>query len=298
MSAPALPRFDPNAPVDAVSQALEQDGAVIVEDLVQSDALARLGTELSPWFARAPCGEGLFFGRRTRRFSGLFAKSAASWPLAIHPFVLAVVERALRVGEAGHCDAVQLNLTQAIGLEPGQASQAPHRDDALFPFAHDFELMVNAMWALDRFTVDNGATLIAPGSNRWDRTRAPMAAEFAAADAPAGSVILWLGSTLHCGGANRSAQIRRGVTLSYSLGWLAQAEKLLLTTPPDLARRMPERLQRLLGYQVHRPNLGWIEERDPLEWLNGAIGELAPAQDHLTPTQAARVAAFHALHVS
>jgi hypothetical protein len=58
---------------------------------------------------------------------------------------------------------------------------------------------------------------------------------------------------------------------------------LLLETPPDLARALPERVQRLIGYQVHRPNLGWIEERDPREWLLGAVGPLAPAQDHFPP---------------
>ena len=34
-----------------------------------------------------------------------------------------------------------------------------------------------------------------------------------------------------------------------------------------------------------QPNLGWIEERDPIEWLHGRTGELAPADDNLTPAQ-------------
>jgi hypothetical protein len=63
----------------------------------------------------------------------------------------------------------------------------------------------------------------------------------------------------------------------------------LLSTPPEVARGLPERVQRLIGYQLHRPNLGWIEERDPIEWLHGRTGELAPADDNLTPAQEALV---------
>jgi ectoine hydroxylase-related dioxygenase (phytanoyl-CoA dioxygenase family) len=149
-----------------------------------------------------------------------------------------------------------------------------------------FELMVNVMWALDDFTPDNGATRLAPGSHHWERAEVEQYEDgIVEAAAPAGSAIIWLGSLLHGGGANRSSKPRRGLVVSYSLAWLAPAEKLLLSIPPDVARALPERLQRLIGYQVHRPNLGWVEGRDPHEWLHGQIGALAPARDNLTPMQ-------------
>lgn len=294
MNAPTLPRFARGADPAAVASALAAQGAAVIEAILPAGEVATLDRDMAAWFNKAPCGEGLFFGTRTRRFSALLTKSLATWPLAIHPLIVAAIESVLGAGEAGRCDAIQLNLTQAIGIEPGQDLQAPHRDDSMFPFDHNFEVMVNALWTLDPFTPENGATLIAPGSHLWARTRAPTFDDLTQATAPAGSVILWTGSTIHGGGANRSTSIRRGLTFSYSLGWLAQAEKLLLSHPPELVRTMPVRLQKMLGYQVHKPNLGWIEERDPLEWLNGAVSHLAPAQDHLTPAQSARVAAFHA----
>jgi ectoine hydroxylase-related dioxygenase (phytanoyl-CoA dioxygenase family) len=111
-----------------------------------------------------------------------------------------------------------------------------------------------------------------------------------AAAVPAGAVILWLGSTLHGGGANQTSQARRGIVMSYSLGWLAPAEKFLLSISHATARKLPERLQRLIGYQTHRPNLGWVEGRDPLEWLHGQTRALAAAQDNLTPRQASLLA--------
>jgi hypothetical protein len=69
--------------------------------------------------------------------------------------------------------------------------------------------------------------------------------------------------------------------MSYKLGWLTGGERLLLSTPPEVARTLPERLQRLLGYQIHRPNLGWVEGQDPIRWLHGQIGQLAPVEDNL-----------------
>lgn len=276
-------------PVARTVQILLNDGAVIVPALATAPDMAEIEDELRPWFDCTPPGEGLFLGRNTRRFSGLFAKSAASAMLAIHPFILAVAETVLMGGDVKRCDAIQLNLTQAIAIDPGQGAQPVHRDDSMYPFAHDFETLVNVIWPVDDFTSDNGATRIALGSQAWPRDRRPLDHELVAAAAPSGSAIILLGSTLHGGGANLSAAPRRALVFNYSLGWLAQAEKLLLSIPPESARALPERLQRLIGYQVHRPSLGWIEERDPIEWLHGNVGPVAAAQDHFTPELAARL---------
>jgi ectoine hydroxylase-related dioxygenase (phytanoyl-CoA dioxygenase family) len=144
-------------------------------------------------------------------------------------------------------------------------------------------VMVNVMWALDEFTAENGATRLIPGSHLWPRTREPEAGEAIAAFAPKGSAIIWLGGVLHGGGANNSAMIRRGVIISYKLGWLAPAEKLLLSIEPSIARQLSPVVQRLLGYQIHKPNLGWVEGCDPAMWLDGRVGKLAKIQDNLTP---------------
>jgi hypothetical protein len=284
----ALPLIPRAAGLAPLIEALERDGAAIVPDALPADTLARLDAELDPWFDASSPGEGPFFGRRTRRFSGLFAKAASTIDLALDPLALAMAEHVLGIGIA--CDCIQLNLTQAIGIAPGEPAQLPHRDDSFFPAAHDREWMINVLWALDPFEEANGATLIAAGSHKWPRDHRADRQTLVPACAPAGAAIIWLGSVIHGGGANRSDMMRRGVVMSYSAGWLAPAEKLLLSIPPEVARTLPERLQRLIGYQIHRPNLGWVEGRDPLEWLDGAVGPLASARDNLTPAQEARIA--------
>lgn len=292
----AVPRVKAADDPDLVLSWLLDWGAVIIEDALPSETIAQVEQELTPWFELTPPCEGLFMGRRTRRFSGVFAKSPRSASLAIHPLALDVTERCLKGADGARCDVIQLSQTQAIAIDPGQGGQPLHRDDTVFPFERDFELVVNAMWPLDPFTATNGATRIVPRSQRWDRAIRPNDDDAIVAVAEPGSVILWLGSVMHSGGANLSAAPRRGLVFSYSLGWLAPAEKLLLSTPADVARALPERLQRLIGYQVHRPSLGWIEERDPIEWLRGEVGAVAAAQDHFTPDLQRRLeVAFAAL---
>jgi ectoine hydroxylase-related dioxygenase (phytanoyl-CoA dioxygenase family) len=283
----ALPRLPATADADTISLALETAGCAIVERALPVETLRAINADLDPWFARAYCGDGYFFGLNTKRFSGLFAKAASAAALALHEEILPAIEHIL-LGppKAPRADCIQLNLTQAIEIAGEEPSQLLHRDDGLFPVPKSFELMANIMWALDDFTIENGATRLAPGSHLWPREEVEQYEDgVVSAVAPAGSAIIWLGSLLHGGGQNVSGKPRRGVVMSYSLGWLSQAEKLLLSTPPEVALALPLKLQRLLGYQVHRPNLGWIEGRDPSEWLGGDFTDLAPAHDNLTPVQ-------------
>ena len=170
------------------------------------------------------------------------------------------------------CREYQLNLTQAIRIGPGEPPQVIHRDDLMFNFAHpEFEAMINAMWAVDDFTAENGATHIVPGSHKWPLDRQAQSHEEAQGVMKRGSVLIYLGSLQHGGGANRTDKPRTGIVHSYSLGWLRQAEPQYLAVPIEIARTLPERLQRLLGYFVHEPNLGSLEGQDPIGLLTGAL---------------------------
>ena len=68
---------------------------------------------------------------------------------------------------------------------------------------------------------------------------------------------------------------RTGIVISYCLGWLRQAENQYLAVPPEIARTLPDELQRLLGYFVHEPNLGCVEGEDPIRLLKD--GRFAPS---------------------
>jgi N-acyl-L-homoserine lactone synthetase len=290
-----LPYVDVCADKEVQLALLREHGVLVIENAITPEVLAQLRKETDPWFNQAPGGTGAFFGRKTRRFGGLLQKAPISQELILHDTLLALSESVLSTDAAGNprCNAIQLNVTQAIGIEPGEPEQVIHRDQMLYPFTPDFELLVNIMWCIDDFTCKNGATHFVPGSCNWDLQRWPTPAEVVQAEAKAGSAIMWLGSMMHGGGANMTNTMRKGIIISYSLGWLQPTERLLLSVSSELARSLPERLQRLLGYQVHKPSLGWVEGRDPIEWLRGELRDLGAAQDHLPDEQEAIVEGYY-----
>ena len=108
------------------------------------------------------------------------------------------------------------------------------------------------MTAITDFRADNGGTLLAPGSHRWEAGRVAEPDEIVAAEMPAGSVLFWMGSTLHGAGANTSNDWRYGVILTYSLGWLRQEENQYLDVPPEVAAKMSPELRNRLGLDMYR----------------------------------------------
>lgn len=251
-----------------INDILERDGCVVIEGVLNALQVQALAAELAPHFDEAPDCAGDFYGYATKRVSGLVAKSPSCQAMVIHPAILSVMDHFLLKG----CRGYHLNLTQAIRIGPGEPQQVIHRDDLMFNFTHpEFEAMINTMWAVDDFTADNGATHVVPGSHKWPLDRQAQPHEEVQGVMKPGSVLIWLGSLQHGGGANRTDKPRTGIVHSYSLGWLRQAEPQYLAVPYDIARELPECLQRVLGYFVHEPNLGSVEGQDPIGLLTGDL---------------------------
>jgi ectoine hydroxylase-related dioxygenase (phytanoyl-CoA dioxygenase family) len=198
--------------------------------------------------------------------SGIIKKSSVSRKMATLPQVLGVMDHFLLKS----CREYQLNLTQAIQICTGEPAQIIHTDELLFPFDHPgCQAMLNCMWAVTDFTADNGATIVVPGSHKWEKDRQPQPHEITQGIMPAGSLLIYFGGLLHAGGANATKHPRTGLVLSYCLGWLRQVENHYLAISLEEIRSYPERLQRLLGYFVHEPNMGCVEGQDPIRLVRG-----------------------------
>jgi len=261
-----------------INEILEEQGCIVIENMLDDAGHAALEDRIRPLLdATAPC-QGNFYGFATKRLSGLIAKSKACRQMSVEPHILAVMDEFLLKS----CRTYQLSLTQAIRIGPGEPQQLIHADDLMFSFEHPGrEAMINCMWAVDDFTKENGATLLVPGSHRWPRDRSPEPHEITQGEMRKGSVLIYFGSVLHAGGANRTDTSRTGIVISYCLGWLRQAENQYLAVPPDIARALPEELQRLLGYFVHEPNLGCVEGQDPIRMLKEERDGASPFQEFI-----------------
>lgn len=271
----------------AADGCLSDDGFTILRGAVDPNIIAEIEADLVDRFAATPFCEGGFYGERTKRFGRLLIRSPRVEALALHPEILALAEGVL----GPWCDRIQLNLSQAIELHPGALPQFPHRDRDMWQAEEGrAELLVNVIWPLTRFTAENGATLIWPGSHgarsRTDAGEGPAIV----AEADPGDAIMFLGSTLHGAGGNRSAGVRRAIIISYSLGWLKPYENQCLAYPPEIARSFSRPLSELVGYVQHRPNLGNFEGQCPSVLFGGYPEAPLAATDALRPDQAEMLA--------
>lgn len=257
-------------PIEAIMAGIEEDGGVIVRDFISQDLLRRLNGQLDADIRRTTPGSALadreaadFWGGQTKRFTRLAARAPAFAELLDHDLMHAWAARALKEG-------YWLNTGQAMIVGPGEKEQVLHRDLTLWPMfiaagRSAPECMVSILLALSDFSEAVGATRMVPGSHRWDSFYT-VADPHSAVPAvmPAGSAFLYAGKTLHGAGANRTADSwRRGLHMSFVLGWLTPEEASPIGVPWEIARQYSERVQRMLGYVSPRHAV----DTAPLQWL-------------------------------
>ena len=274
-----LHHFAPDADPEDVSDHLGRFGYAIVDDVADQGLLDRLEAEAMPYIEASTAGRDTYDGRFTRRTGALVARCPASRPLVMHPLVVGAVGSFL-----GHASAVQLHLTQIISVEPGETAQKLHRDEMafdFFDFGPEYHVQCNTMWALTDFTAGNGATWILPGTSGLDDEAARGVAG-AQAEMGRGSVLFYEGKVLHGAGANTSDGVRRGVNITYAVGWVRQEENQYLACPPEIARTLDDELLRMMGYTQGAFALGYVgDQTDPLAALRGGsakaktIGQVA-----------------------
>jgi ectoine hydroxylase-related dioxygenase (phytanoyl-CoA dioxygenase family) len=235
--------------------ALEEAGCLVVANLLPTDARQTVQAELEPLMAKARVIDKddptQFYPGRTRRTSGLVAHSESVGRLVLNEHSTSLCDHFLTPNsEFGY----QLHVTAALEVGPGARTQILHREhDSYTFFPHPRpNMIVASMWAITDFRADNGATLVVPGSHRWPEEREASNDEIIAAEMPAGSVLYWLGGTLHGAGANVANDWRYGIILTYSLGWLRQEENQYLDVPPDVAERLSSELRDMIGYKMYR----------------------------------------------
>lgn len=275
-----LTRSDPTTPLPALLDRLQTDGYVILPSLLPAAQLQAIRDALAPWLQGDKPGRNDFEGFRSERVYALLAKSPVFADLVTHPLVLDVCEAVLGPN-------FMLSACLAINTHPGETAQALHFDDSFYhvprprpPYG------ISAFWAIDHFTADNGPTEIIPGSHHWGDD-APLGAALAKSFMPgyepqqqqhpdlepvimpAGSVMLAMGTLWHRGGANGSAASRLVITPQYCVAWARQMESMLLSVPPEVVAGYPERVQQLLGYNIHPPFMGHVNGTHPKRVLSG-----------------------------
>lgn len=199
---------------------------------------------------------------RTWRAHNLLAKTRAADDVFLDPRLRAIVD-----GVIGRYN--QINVTTLFNTLPGETKQFLHQDDGLWPIPRPHPpFLCNALFAFDDFTKANGATHLVPYSHRWNG-QVDQSVESIQVEMKSGSVVFWESGMWHAGGANVTQdEERMGFFISHQVSYLRPQEIQLLSIPPEVVKRMPRKLQRLVGY--HPFGLG-VDGRDPIDVLEDGV---------------------------
>ena len=250
---------------DKALNELEVDGYTVIESAMDEKLSTAIRSELDPYLKQEKMGRNNFEGESSERVYALLAKSPSMAEIIAHPDILAIVDQFLKPNYL-------LSAALAINVHPGETPQPFHRDDGAGGL--DLPLPrrafgISTIWAFDDFTEDNGATEVIPGSHRWGSDRQPKESEIVKVTMPKGSVVIFLGTLMHRGGANNSSAPRLGITPQYCMPGLRQIENMCLAVPPDVAAQYSERIQSLLGYSIIDPGfMGYVDGRHPKHLIN------------------------------
>jgi ectoine hydroxylase-related dioxygenase (phytanoyl-CoA dioxygenase family) len=276
---------------------IHSHGYAIIDRLLSDSELQAIRGVLAPHLGRERFGRNPFEGLRTQRIYTLPALGKVFADLIEHPRILAICDAFLAPNYL-------LTAAQAIRIHPGEAAQAVHYDDSFYPFPRPRPpISLATIFAIDAFTVENGATEIIPASHRWGDEvpegvvsardfAQPMTygrglvspdstimrttpAEQQRQDLrlepvvmPAGSVVVFLGTLWHRGGANRSDAPRLAISTQYCEAWARQQENFTLGVPRAVASGLSDRVLELLGYNIHPPFMGHVGGVHPKRLLH------------------------------
>lgn len=259
---------------------LDAQGFTVIEDFLDAATLAEVRRVLA-FYLGTHLGRNDFEGTRTERVYTLVARGRVFWDIVLDARVLALCDRVLQPG-------FLLTASQAIAIQPGETPQPFHYDDSFYRLPRPRPMVsLSTIVAVDAFTAANGGTEVVPGSHRWSdaelgrpfdaleettpgflRAEAALAERATAVEMPAGACLVFAGTVLHRGGANRSAARRCAFSNQYCEPWARQQENFILGVPPEVARAMPERLRELLGYSIHPPFMGQLTASHPAKALD------------------------------
>lgn len=262
--------------VKSLLETYDEQGYVILPDLLTPSVLESARNRIQDYLDIETRGRNNFEGRSTQRVYSLVGRGKIFENTVVQPEVLQLLDQLLMAGYL-------LTASQAIVVGPGETPQPIHFDDTFYLLPRPRPAVsVSTIWALDDFTADNGATEIIPGSHKWSSeevansyfgdddipTDPELEKQLQPVVMPAGSCVVFAGTLLHRGGANRTNKPRRAFSHQYCEPWARQQENFFLSIPAERTARMPQRLQELLGYSIHPPFMGQVAGRHPKKTLD------------------------------
>jgi ectoine hydroxylase-related dioxygenase (phytanoyl-CoA dioxygenase family) len=247
------------ADLDHAKADLAEHGYCLIEGALDADRVAALRGRVAELAAQEIVDgtDYVYESGCNQRVWNLLNKDDIFVELALDPTVLRLMEHMLDFG-------FLLSNIDANIAGPGGQPMFLHADQSFVPPSWPpYPLVANAMWMLDDFTPDNGATRVVPNSHRLGRGPDYGTGEVATVEtvpvcAPAGTAMVFEGRLWHQTGANVTESVRRhGILAYYCRPFIRQQENFFVSLDPAVIDRADPRLRQLLGWE-HYFSLGMI----------------------------------------
>ncbi|KAL9602565.1 MAG: hypothetical protein Q9219_001709 [cf. Caloplaca sp. 3 TL-2023] len=170
-------------------------------------------------------------------------------------------------------DAI-LSASTTLEITPGVEAQTLHRDD--FIWQHEHRAQSEGYEAGSDFgmgllipgvatTEGNGATLFIPKSHLWDDSRLPQVEEVRSAEMAVGEAFMFLASTVHAGGKNRTLESRPVHGFFFCRSWLRPEENQHMWFKKEEVEKWSLAARKQAGYILDNPFLGHCNETNPID---------------------------------
>ena len=233
------------------AQAVRFDGCCLVEAVLQPDelpalreAMYRAQRRIREEVGRAKLERAGELGvlRLMMRFEPLLLRLLELAPM------LAVVDTLLSPTAILHLQNGFILPSQPADRRLGAFQQSFHQD---FPRVLNGYLMsVNAFFAIDAFTAENGATWVVPGTHQKSEraTDAYLRSAAVCVECPAGAMLVFDSTLWHCAGRNSSGKDRLAVNHQFTRSYVKQQIDYVRALGNGFVERLPERSRQLLGW--------------------------------------------------
>ena len=290
-----LSRLPIDAPYREIEDTLLRDGGLIVTGLISREHISEMMNVLNRHYPPEHDFDyttpGTFFPKETKVLWSLAGRD----PICGHDVCMNPLLTRLR-GEILHLHIKRpndygtqdmqkntadipprLSLSVAFDMRPGARQQPLHRDEDVWGTTHEQSFsrqsirQIGVLIAGTKSVKENGATLVIPGSHKWDDVRLPKLEEAVHAELEPGDALIFLSSLRHAGGANQvqdmNSPLARRVMFSYffNRGFLRQEENMFVSIPRDVVLGMSEDMQKLIGYEASSSHCGFVDFKSPID---------------------------------
>jgi ectoine hydroxylase-related dioxygenase (phytanoyl-CoA dioxygenase family) len=230
---------------------LKEQGYLVFKSLLSRPQIEALLARLEDLWATEgeKAGEENYIEPGVRRLANLAGKGSLFRDVYAHPQVLEVVE-AVMGPEMRACMVNARDVPPHAGVRMPfhmDSDKGRHRDERGYSAA-------TAIWMLDPFTAENGATAFVPGSHLLGKSPKHVLADLNAShpdeiivEGQAGDVLVFNGHCWHAGRPNFTDHHRRALLVHYLRADVPRPENRRQHLDPESAAGLSARERELLG---------------------------------------------------